>query len=65
MTAPNATLAERRTGCHGAESSGKTVVFANGCFDLPHVGHIGICKVRGNSAMSWSSVSIVMSLCVA
>jgi rfaE bifunctional protein nucleotidyltransferase chain/domain len=33
-------LAELRSIVTGLRSAGKTVVFANGCFDLIHVGHV-------------------------
>jgi rfaE bifunctional protein nucleotidyltransferase chain/domain len=40
MTAPILTRAELIAAVEGERASAKTVVLANGCFDLLHVGHI-------------------------
>ena len=44
MSAKLKTLDEVKAICAEAKAGGKTVVFTNGCFDLPHRGHIHILR---------------------
>ena len=50
----------RRPHCRGPRA-GRTIAFANGCFDLLHVGHVRYLQAAAPKPIAWSSRSTTMA----